>query len=408
MKALQFTTSIPRYALGRALGMIHASGYYSPLSCVRLREVPEPELLGPDWVKIRTRYAGICGSDLNMIRLHLSPAMSPFGSQVFTMGHEQVGTIIEAGKGVEDLTIGQRVVADPVLPCPTRGIDPPCPACQRGEWSRCQNFAEGDIAPGMLLGFCADTGGSWSPYFLAHRFQLFALPEGISDENALMIEPFTTALHPVMRCFPEDSETVLIIGAGVIGLCVLAALRCLGSRAHILVLAKYPFQARLARQYGADSVITTGGGDYYQAVADAAGGRLYKPILGKRVMMGGADVVYDCVGSERTIDDALRFAKAGGRLALIGLIGQTRKVDWTPLWFQELNIMGTNCACTLEEFDGERFRTFEWAIRWMAQGKLDLSPLLTHRFPLVQYKRAFAVALNKGKNQAIKVAFEFD
>jgi len=408
MKALQFTVSIPSYLFGLVLGPLHRPAYYSRFSCVRLRDVPDPELLGPDWVKVKTRYGGICGSDLNLIRLHGSPALTPFMSQTFTIGHEQVGTIAEMGEGVEGFEVGQRVVVDPVLPCSVRGIDPPCPACQAGEWSRCENFAEGDISPGIILGLCADTGGSWSPYYLAHKFQLFALPDEVSDENGLLIEPFTIALHSVMRCFPEDDDIVLIIGAGVIGLCTVAALRCLGSRVHIIVLAKYPFQGQFAEQYGADRVITLRENDYYQALAEATGGRLYKPILGERAMIGGADVVYECVGSDGTLDDALRFVKAGGRLALIGTTGQTRKVDWTPLWFQELSVRGINIACALEEHEGERLRTFEWAIRWMAERRLDLSPLLTHCFPVSDYKRALAMAMNKGRNQAVKVAFEFD
>lgn len=231
MEALQFTFTIPRYIFGLVLGPLHSPAYYSRLSCVQLRQVAEPELLGPDWVAIRTRYGGICGSDLGgLIRLHWSPMLTPFGSYPFTIGHEQVGVIAEAGQGVSDFAVGQRVVVDPVLPCPVRGIDPPCPACQAGEWSRCRNFAEGTISPGILLGSCADTGGSWSPRFLAHRFQLFALPDNVSDENALLIEPFTTALHAVIRCLPLDSDTVLVAGAGVLGIRAVSALRCLGSR----------------------------------------------------------------------------------------------------------------------------------------------------------------------------------
>jgi len=329
-------------------------------------------------------------------------------SQAFTMGHEQVGTIADIGEGVDGFEVGQRVVVDPLLPCPVRGIDPPCPACQAGEWSRCENFAEGEISPGIILGLCADTGGSWGAYFLAHKFQLFAVPDEVSDESGLLIEPFTIALHSVMRCFPRDDDTVLVIGAGVMGICTVAALRCLRSRAHVMVLAKYPFQGQFAEQYGADKVIAPRENDDDQALAEATGGRLYQPILGRRVMIGGADVVYDCVGSDRSLDDALRSAKAGGRLAVIGTIGQTAKVDWTPLWFQELSATGINIACAVEEHDGQRLRTFEWAMRWMADGTLDLSPLVTHRFRLADYRRALAVATNKGRHHAVKVAFRFD
>lgn len=408
MKAIQFTFTIPRYVFGLVLGPLHKSLYYSPLSCVQLREVPELELLGPDWVKVKTRYAGICGSDLGgLVRLHLSPVLTPFGSYPFTIGHEQVGSIAEVGGHVEGFSVGQRVVVDPVLPCPVRDIDPPCSACQEGEWSRCENFAEGGISPGVQTGSCADTGGSWSPYFLSHRFQLFAVPDNVSDENALMIEPFTTTLHAVMRNFPRDKDTVLVIGGGTIGISVVAALRCLGSKAHIILLAKYPFQGYLAEQYGADGVLYLRGNDYYEAVAEATDGRLYKPVLGKRMMIGGADLVYECVGDDRSVDDALRFVRAGGRLVLMGTIGQTKKVDWTPILFQELHVTSVNIACALEEHNGERLRPFQLAIRWMAEGKLDLSPLLTHRFALVDYRQAFAVAMSKGRNKAVKVAFEF-
>ena len=125
MKALQFIVTIPRYVLGMALGHLHQRAYTGRLSCLQLRDVPEPELLGPDWVKVKTRYGGICGTDLGIIRLHMSPVMTPFGSQTFTMGHEQVGIIAEMGRGVEGFEVGQRVVADLLLPCSVRGIDPP-------------------------------------------------------------------------------------------------------------------------------------------------------------------------------------------------------------------------------------------------------------------------------------------
>lgn len=408
MKAVQFRVSIPRYVFGLIAERFTPAAYLGRFSCLQYREdVPQLRPLGPDWVTIRTRLGGICGSDLNIIRLRESPSLSPFGSKIFTLGHEQVGNIVATGKNVAGFQIGQRVVVDPVLPCPVRGIDPLCPACQAGQWSRCRNFAEGKLSPGVILGSCWDTGGSWSPYFLAHKFQLFAVPDNVSDENALLIEPFTTALHPVMRCFPQDSDTVLVIGAGVMGICTVAALRCLDSRAHIIVLAKYPFQGDLAKHYGANEVILLGQSNYYQVVAKATEGRLYQPILGKQTMIGGVDVIYDCVGNNRSLDDALRFAKAGGRLMIIGLVGQM-KLDLTPLWFQELTVIGSNCGCTLEEHQGEQLRTFEWALRWMCEGKLDLSRLLTHTFPLFDFRKALTVAMNKGKYHAVKVAFKFE
>jgi threonine dehydrogenase-like Zn-dependent dehydrogenase len=408
MKALQFTVSVPRYLFGKAMGAIAAEGFLSTLGPLQYREVPEPQLLGPDWVKIRTRYGGICGSDLGLVRLHSSPSLSPFGGQVFTIGHEQVGTIVERGENVTEFQVGQRVTADPVLPCPTRGIDPPCRYCQAGEWSRCEHFADGDLGPGLLIGDCADTGGSWSPYYLAHRFQLFAVPDEVSDECAILTDALAVALHPVARTLPGDGETALVVGAGTIGICTVAALRALGSRARIVVLARYRFQGELAGQYGADEVVYTAAGDAYARVAELTGARLYRPVLGKRVMIGGADVVYECVGSDESIDDALRFARAGGRVVILGLASRTKKVDWTPIWSRELRVEGTFATASNEVYQGQTVRPYALALRFMAEGGLDLAPLLTHTFRLEEYPRALSTAMHKGQNRLLKAAFVFD
>ncbi len=408
MKALQFVDSIPRYIISKAIGAFYPPIFYSPFSCLRYREVSAPKLPGPAWVKIKVKYGGICGSDINLIRLHDSPSLSPFASFPCTIGHENVGTIVEVGENVDDFKVGERVTADPLLACPTRGIDEPCPHCQRGEYPRCENFARGDISPGTIIGACRDTGGSWSPYFVAHRSQVFHVPDTVSDEQVILVDAFCSALHPVMRNFPRDEDTVLVVGAGVIGICAVAALRLLESRARVIVLARYPFQGQLAESYGADEVIYARKGlDYYQAVANSVAGTLYKPILGKRVMTGGADVVYECVGSDTSIDDALRFTRAGGRLVLVGLVGTTRKVDWTPVWFNELTVTGTFAYGT-EYKEGQPIRTYQLALDWLAQGKLDLAPLLTHKFRLADYKRALETTMSKSKNKVVKSVFFFD
>jgi len=407
MKAIQFQYSLPRYILSKLLGYFYPPAFYSPFSLLRYVEVPEPALPGQDWVKVRVRMAGICGSDLDLIRLHDSPSTSPFASFPFTLGHENLGIICEVGAAVKDLEVGERVIVDDLLPCAARGIVPPCEHCQRGEYSRCENFAKGNISPGIFIGCCRDTGGGWSPYFVAHRSQVFQVPPEVSDENALLVNGFCSALHPVIRNFPSNRDTVLIIGGGLVGLCIIASLRALGSRSRILILVKYPFQSDLARHYGADWVIQMEKGkDYYAEIAEAVCGTLYKPILGKRVMTGGADWVFECVGSDSTIDDALRFTKPGGTMVLIGLAAIPRGIDWTPIWFKELKINGSSSFST-EIYRGQPIRTFQLALDLMKQG-LDLSPLLTHRFRLGEYKKALHALFHKGKSHAVKVAFLLD
>jgi len=407
MLAVQFVVSVPRYIFTLIAGRICQPAFWGSLSLVQYRELPEPQLPGPDWAKVKVRYGGICASDMGLIRLTESPALSPFGSERFTIGHENMGTLVEVGEQVEGFAVGDRVVADPMLPCAARGITPPCKACQEGQFSRCENVTEGNLSPGIQIGACADTGGSWSPYFVAHRSQLFLVPEGISDENALLVEPFCSALHPVIRNLPHDEDTALIIGAGTIGICVLAALRALDSRARVIVLAKYPFQGELARRYGADEVVYWDkGGKYYTAIAELVGGKLFQPILGKPVMIGGADVTYDCIGSETSIRDALWLTRAGGTIVQIGL-GSTGKIDWTPLWFRELTVVGT-LASGIEEYQGQRIRCHQLALDFVAQGKVDLASLLTHTFRLGDYRRALAMNMNKSRHRLVHSAFVFD
>jgi threonine dehydrogenase-like Zn-dependent dehydrogenase len=264
----------------------------------------------------------------------------------------------------------------------------------------------GDVSPGLLIGACRDTGGGWSTRLVAHHSQILTLPQEVSDLNAVMIDPFATALHGVMRDRPRDDETVLIIGAGVIGISVLAAIRSLGIHARVVVLVKHPFQAEMARRYGADEVVQLASqSDYNQQLADVLGARVLNPIFGSPVIHGGADVVYECVGKDQSINDALRFAKSKGKVNLLGVASIPRKVDWTPIWLNELDIKGS-FACSTEEYRGERLRTYAVAIDLIRSGKVDLAPLVTHRFPLHQYREAIATAAGKGRTKAMKVIFE--
>ena len=186
MEALQFDVSVPRYIAGKVLGAVYEPLLWSGLSCLRYGEIDEPSLPGPDWVKIHTRYGGICGTDWGWIHLHNSLYLAPFGSERFVLGHENLGTIAEVGPEVEGWSVGERAIADLLLPCAPRGFEDACPACQRGDYNLCENFIEGALAPGSILGSCADTGGSWGPVYVAHRSQLVHVPEAVEDEDAIL------------------------------------------------------------------------------------------------------------------------------------------------------------------------------------------------------------------------------
>ncbi|MHB9059736.1 MAG: zinc-dependent alcohol dehydrogenase, partial [Bacillota bacterium] len=406
LKALQFTDSKFRYALGKALGQLYPGIHLSSLGNLLYRDVPEPRLPGQRWVRVRTRLAGICGSDLNLIRLHNSPSLSPFVSFPFTVGHENVGLIAEAGPAVKGFRPGERVAVDPLLACEAREIEPPCPHCQRGDFSICDNFTRGDLARGMLIGNCRDTGGGWSESFVAHETQLHHIPDDLSDEEAVLVEPLSCSLHAVARHRPADGEVVLVVGAGIIGLGVIASLRALGHKNRIIALARHEHQGEAAARMGADDVVRARG-DYDRKVASLVGASVHRPILGPPVIRGGPGLIYECVGNSRSISDALRLAGSGGRVVLAGLASKPSGVDWSRVWQSQLTIAGT-CASGLEDIDGQAVSSFEKALQLMSARAVPFVGLLTHRFALADYRQAFETALDKGGNGLIKATFVFD
>lgn len=405
MKAVQFTFSFPRYGLGLALRRWFPGILWSGLSCTVLREVPEPSLPGPDWVKVKTRLGGICGTDLGTIYLKTSPYYSPFSSFPFTYGHENLGFISETGKEVTGWKVEQRVVVNPLLGCEARGFKDLCEFCAKGEINRCLRFTEGALAPAIMTGAARDTGGSWSPAFVAHRSQLYAVPDSVSDENALMIEPFCCGLHAVLIDFPKDEETILILGAGTMGLVTLAALRALGSQARILVSARYANQAEAAQRLGATEVLP--GGDLYAQVAERTGAQVLKATIGKRVVEGGVDRVYECTGSDSSLDDANRLTRSGGKVVLVGIPAIAKGVDWTAIFSQELTVLAARQFNNAELHQGKKWRCFDLALDLMARGVVDLGWMVSRKYALADYKQALSDLAEKGSQGIIKAAFEF-
>ena len=354
---------------------------------------------------MKVKYSGICGSDLNLIFLNDSPVTSAYVSFPFTIGHEIVGEVAELGEESPHIAKGDRVVIDPILSCLPRGIKTHCPACLNGDYNQCERKTEGDVSPGLLIGACRDTGGGWSAYLVAHKSQVFKLPEEVGDLNGVMIEPFSCALHSVLKHPPGKNDTVLVIGGGVIGISVISAIRALGISCNIIALVKHDLQARFALHYGADHVIPLKPTTYMDDLARSLDAKVLKPLFGSKAVQGGADIVFECVGRRLSMQDALRFAKSCGKVVLLGLAGIMDDIDWTTVWLNELDVEGCFAYGT-ENYLGKKRRTFDIAIELMHQGSVDLSPLVTHRFPLEQYRTALKTASNKGNHSAMKVVFE--
>jgi len=404
MKAVQFDFILSRYLFTRVAGHINPKYFYGPHSCVSLKDIPEPEIPGPHWVKLRSVLSGFCGSDLGAIMLHDSPTTQPFTSFPFTFGHENYSIVEEVGSGVEGIKKGDRVTIIPPLGCKVRGIDPPCKPCSEGYNAICENFAEGNLSPGTNTGFCRDTGGGWSKYYIAHESQLVKIPESMRDEQAVMIENLCSALYPVLRGLPEAGDRVLVIGCGPIGLGVIASIRGLGIDCHITAIEPVSLNKEKAQEKGADEIIDPCRESVYERAAKITGGKIYKPILEKHILMGGFDKIFDCVGSTETINQSFRVAASGATMVLIG-IQMTKSIDWTPVWMKGLKIIG-NLGYGEAEYEGRRVHCFEIAMELIQKGKVDMTDLITHRFSIEDYIHAIEVNMNKAKYGAIKTIFD--
>jgi len=406
MKALVYSKSVPRYLLLRYLGPRFRGLYTSGAAPLALRDVPDPALPDARWARVAPLLSGICGSDLATLCAKGSPYLAPITSMPFVMGHELVGRVTEIGDAVTRVRVGDRVVLHPALGCAVRGIDPPCAACGEGRDALCRNVMRGAIAPGIQTGYCRDTGGGFGESLVAHESQLYAAPDELSDRSAVLVEPFACALHGVLRVSLRDCDTVLVIGAGSIGLLTVAAIRAVGSRARIVVAAKYDHQRQHARDLGASELLPSSGriDARYRDWARMLDAEVLRPELGKPTVIGGADVVFDCVASGSSIDDGLRFTRSGGRFVLVGMPGVPRGVDWTPMWYKELTVHAAYAYGPQRRGDGV-CDTFDLAIDLMKSRGGELGALVGAPFALHDFRGAFAAALRTGRSGAVKTVF---
>ncbi len=401
MRAIYLDKDIPKALLVKALKPVWPGVVFTPLSPSRYEDMPEPELPGPRWVRVRNKQCGVCASDLSLLFVDAEPSIAPValpGNQRFYLGHEVVGEVSEIGPEVTRLKVGDRVIMDTRFQgatCLSQEIYPACRRCAEGNYTLCENASAG-IGP-------RGVGGGWGDGFTAHETEVYPVPDNLTDDQAMMIEPISTGLRAVLRRTPGPGEQALIVGSGIVGLNTLQCLRAMSPECHITAIARYSHQAEMARRLGADEVVV--GEDGYQATARITSARLYEGMFGNRMLLGGFDVIYDCVGSARTLQDSLRWARAGGAVVMVGIKFAPLKLDLNPIWYQEVDLIGvwTHGA---ETWGSERRHTYDLVIELMHQGRLKVDGLITHRFPLSQWRHAVSIAMDK-RNGTIKVVFDY-
>lgn len=401
MKTMYLAVSVPRIIFTRLLARVSRDAYFAPTSCLHLATFPDPPLPASDWVRVRNRLCGICGSDLHQIfvdaGLDVAPVALPAHQRIY-LGHEMVGTLIEAGDAVHAFKIGERVVrwgrGDD---CIARGRTALCPSCARGHRVLCE-FASAPREHHPV-------GGGFGDTWITPASTLLHVPDDLSDEQATLIEPAAVAIHAASRRVAQKGERVLVLGCGVIGYLLLQAIRAFQPACEITALAQFEWQAELAKKFGAQQTFLTRD-DGFVETARLTGAKMYgKP--GNRMLLGGFDVVFDVVGIESTLNNALRWTRAGGTVVLVGVNLHRMRLDVTPVWYQEVNLIGA-VGHDIVKWNGENISTFELAMRWMQERKLITDGLVTHRFPLDDYRTAFNVAMDKRVHKSVKVVFDLN
>lgn len=406
MRAIVYDFSIPKYLTAKAVGKRYPKLYYGKFSALSLREWPETKTLGPHEVQIRPLLAGICGTDMGAILYKSSPALTPFNSFPAVLGHEVVGIVENCGARVKSVEPGQRVSIDPFISCAVRGIDPPCPACAKGLHAMCYySGSERGLSAGMLMGFCRDLPGAWSERFVAHESMIIPVPEQVADRLAVMIEPLSVGIHAVLRKNIPPNSSVLVIGGGMIAYAVIAALRMLHPSSHITHYSLLPYQRDMALQLGATQAFIRQE-ELLSDLETRLGAKKHHPALGRDVYLGGYDAVYDCIGSNQSLADALHYTRERGNITVVGTAGHMHDLDWTFVWAKELDIQGS-VGYGRESWEGETLSTHDLTLRMiMKEHRKPFEALVTHEFALEDYEQAIIANIERAKYKSIKTVFK--
>ncbi len=319
--------------------------------------VPVPE---PGYVLLKMHKCGICGSDLHCYE-------GRWGQPEAAPGHEVVGSVVECGEGVTGVCIADRVCVEYSSCCGQ------CRFCRIGQYNHCEHLTS--ASGGSHAGF--------AEYVVAHASALAAVPESMSADDAMMVEPLAVSHRAFHRSGADYQDTLLVIGSGTIGLLAAATASAAGV-GRVIATARYDHQAGLAEQLGADHVIRVPDQDTASEVRQ----------LTDEV---GADVVIETTASPSGVDDALMAVRRSGTVVLVG--GFTKPVEANLARIAEGEIHLTGSAAY--GYSGMK-TDFGWAIELISSGKVQASKLITHRFPLDDIAEAFRTAIDK-KTGSVKV-----
>ena len=400
MKAVCYSCSTWNFLCCRALDWVWRGVAFSALGPTRYREVDLPDRLPPGWARVRVRQCGLCASDIHIMRAKFDPRISPGAmlseaTEPVVLGHELVGTVT-AVAGDTPLAPGQRVISrsGSYRNCFNLG-EAPCRQCAAGEYALCDR--QGARAPAHE----PIRGGGYAPHYHEAACNLLPVPDGLSDDEAMLAEPLACGLRAVLRLTPDGADRVLVLGAGMQGLGVVHWLKRLMPSAEVTCLARHRFQAQLCRALGADRVLASDA--RAASVAQCLQTKVARGVLGNELLLHGFDAVIDTVGNPRTIEQSLRWTAPGGQVLVVGVHLWRGRLDYSPLWFRNVRIGGV-FAHGMECYEGRKAPTLALTMDLLtAQARLPVG-LVTGHMALADYRQAVRMMETKSRSQAVRIA----
>jgi len=323
---------------------------------ILLEDVPVPGI-SPWEALVRVRAVGICGSDQRIYQ-----DVTPGRRRRFILGHEIAGEVVAVGERVTDVPVGARVAIEICVGC---GI---CRHCKVGRVNLCEKLEE--------LGVTVD--GGMTEFVAAPARNIHRLPDTLSFRTAVLADPLACVIRGLEMVPVISGSWVAVLGPGQMGLLAVQVLKRI-LRARVVVVGTRPDRLALARKMGADEVVNLGEVDPVAAV--------------RELTDGGADFVYEVAGSARALDQAIGMARKGGAVVML-TVHREVQINLEPAVRGELHLMGAICYS---------YREYERALALLAEGELDVDPLLAHVFPLARAPEAFEFVLTR---QGIKAIFE--
>jgi 2-desacetyl-2-hydroxyethyl bacteriochlorophyllide A dehydrogenase len=324
---------------------------------IRIEDVPKPKIRN-DEVLVKVKAAGICGSEL-----HAYEGVSQRRTPPLVMGHEFAGEVTEIGKDVKDLKLGVRITVDPLKRC---GV---CTPCVRGQGNVCHNV--------KLFGLHTD--GAFAEYVAVPALNCYVLPDYVSYEEGAMTEPLSVALRAVNNTDVKLGDTVVVIGAGIIGLSILKAARTAGA-GRLIVTDIVDYRLDFAKTLGADITINSMTQDSVSRIMELTNGV-------------GADIVFEAVGLEATVQQGINMLAIGGKLTVVGMMSKTMTLNVLSIVSRELQIRGSYAYASDD---------FRRGFSYIVNRKIDVKSLITNVLPLEKIQEGFEL-MHEKKGKTLKI-----